>query len=498
MKTSFQDLLLSIPMYQLTFLTTLPHTLVYYETIATGISDQWFEDPTLLVIEKNEECIKLNDKDRVNQLIQDSNLVAIVICLQNQAPIQEDILSLYEECQVPIIQVDESAALSVFQERKKQCLCYSQMGIELNGFMNKGFMQIAAGLSKAMETPFLFFDEKDELLWQTGLEIDMQDLLAAKSFEKHPINISEHNYLTLVVSAQLAYWKKMLVDKYIGLTALLFQTEEMFREQREKLKEHFVYDLIYHKFQSKKVMVSQGKAWGWNLERAHHLFVINVDKFDEGSMNLEWMDEMIVHLETQKVHLNETIILFPFQDQIVVLLEDGENHTLNDRKRFVIEIANKIEQELKHNWPNCQFSIGIGKWYQDSINLNKSYQEAKMALQFGHLWFEGNRVFHMNDLGILHLLTHVHREILYDFSQEYLSSLIESDSEQGTEYVKTLKFYMQHQGIISEVSEALYVHPNTLRNRIKKIEEITGISLQNPVEFTNLVVAVKIHFSMFL
>jgi DNA-binding PucR family transcriptional regulator len=104
----------------------------------------------------------------------------------------------------------------------------------------------------------------------------------------------------------------------------------------------------------------------------------------------------------------------------------------------------------------------------------------------------------MNDLGILHLLTSIHREILYDFSQEYLSSLIESDSEQGTEYVKTLKAYIQHQGIISEVSEALYVHPNTLRNRIKKIEDITGSNLQNPEEFTNLVVALKIFVSMFL
>lgn len=498
MKASFQDLLLlSIPIYQLTFLTSLPRKLVYYETIASDISDQWFEEPTLLVIEKYEEWLKLNEKDWVNQLIQDSNLMAIVICLQNHVPIQEDCLALYQQCQIPIVQVADSSALAVFQEKNQPCFSYSQMSMELNGFMNKGFMNIAAGLSKALETPFLFFDENDQLLGHTGPEIDMQHILADTSFEKYPIQIVGDMYITLAVSAHLVDWQKGLVDKYIGLTALFLQTEEMFREQQEKLKEHFVYDLLYYKFESKKVMISQGKAWGWNLEKAHHLFVINVDQFDEKSMNLEWMDEMIVHLETQKAHLKETIIIIPFQDQIVVLVEDGDNRTLNERKSFVLEIANQIEQELKRNYSNCQFSIGIGKWYQDTIHLNKSYQEAKMALQFGHVWFENKRVFHMNDLGILHLLTHIHREILYDFSQEYLSSLLDSDRVQGTEYVKTLKAFIQHQGIISEVSDALYVHPNTLRNRIKKIEEITGFSLQNPVEFTNLVVAVKIHFSMF-
>ncbi len=496
MKVSFQDLLLSIPMYQLTFLTPLPKEQLYYETIASAISNQWFESPTLLVIENDAECMKLNEKERVNQLIQDSNLRAIVICLRNLVPIHEDILSLLQQCQVPIIQADGSSALAVFHDRNKPLFYYSQMSMELNGFMHKGFMQIASGLSMALETPFLYFDENDQLLWQTGPDIGIHHIAAGKSFEKYSINIAGHIHLTLAASAHLVDWQKRLVDKLIGLTALHFQTEEMFREQQEKFKEHFVYDLLYHKFESKKVMISQGKAWGWNLEKAHHLFVINVDQFDEESMNLEWMDEMITHLEAQKAHVKETIIFFPFQDQIVVMLEDGENRTFNDRKRFALEIANQLEQELMRNWQRCQFSIGIGKWYQDTVHLNKSYQEAKMALQFGHVWFENKQVFHMNDLGVLHLLTHIHREILYDFSQGYLSSLIDSDREQGTEYVKTLKAYIQHQGMISEVSEALYVHPNTLRNRIKKIEDITGVILQNPVDFTNLMVAVNIHFSM--
>ncbi len=119
-----------------------------------------------------------------------------------------------------------------------------------------------------------------------------------------------------------------------------------------------------------------------------------------------------------------------------------------------------------------------------------------MALQFGKVWLENNHVFHINDLGIFNLIIHLHKEILYDFCEEYLSFLIESDEKLGTEYLKTLKAYFQYHGNINEVSEALYIHPNTLRNRLKKIEDMTGVYLQNNVDFLNLMVAVKIYYSM--
>ncbi|MFZ7942816.1 PucR family transcriptional regulator [Neobacillus sp. 19] len=516
MMVSLQDLLYCLPMYQLAFFTPLPKEHVYYEKIASCISDQRFESPTLLVIQTEEECIKLNKKELAFQLIQDRNLIGIIICLQKNIPIQEDSLSLFQQCQVPIIQVEDAAALPIFQKKTNSHYSLSQMSKELNGFMNKGFMNITSGLSLALETPFLYLGENNQLLWQVGPEAELQKAFhwlksyervtkngssaeeVKHSFEPYLINIADQISLTLIASAHLVDWQKKLIDKLIGLTALFFQTEEMFRDQQERFKEHFIYDLLYHKFEAKKVMVKQGKAWGWNLERPHHLLIINVNDSNDIMGNFEWMDELIVHLEAQISQLNETIIIFPFQDQVILLVEDQEHRNHNERKKYAIKIAEQIEQGLLSMWPNGQFCIGIGKWYQDSINLNKSYQEAKVALQFGQVWFEKKRVFHMNNLGLVRLLTHIHREILYDFSQEYLSSLIESDGENGTEYVKTLKAYILHQGIINEVSEALYVHPNTLRNRLKKIEEITGVDLQKPEEFMNLMAAVKIHFSLSL
>jgi sugar diacid utilization regulator len=523
-KTLLQDLLFYIPLYQLTFLTPLPKGKTYFETVSTTIPDQWFESPTLLLLETGEECLKLSNIKYVNQLIQDSNLIGIIICQQQEIDIQEDCLSLLGECKVPIVTIEESITISDFLTYKKQDHTFSKLSMELNGFMKKGFMNIAANLSIAIEAPLLFFDENNQLLWQIGFQEDIEKVLqwlqkelhdnrktnnskaflheqtpfigAEEPYEKYVMDIAGQVQLTMISYANMEEWQKVIIDKFIGLSALFFQTEEITRDQQEKMKEHFIYDLLFHKFESKKVLIKQAKMWGWNLDKPHHLFIIDVSLSEETMIQIDWMDEMIIYLENYLSHFNNEIILFPFQDQMVVLLRDEINTNPSKRKTFVFEIAAKIEQALSSNWSSSQVHIGIGKWYQDSINLNKSYQEAKIALQFGKVWLENNRVFHINDFGIFNLIIHLHKEILYDFCEEYLSSLIESDEKLGTEYLKTLKVYFQYQGNINEVSDALFVHPNTLRNRLKKIEDMTGIFLQNNVDFLNLMVAIKIYYSM--
>ena len=270
----------------------------------------------------------------------------------------------------------------------------------------------------------------------------------------------------------------------------MLQTEEMFHEQQQQFREHFIYDLLYHKFESQQVMVKQARAWGWNLAKPHHLFVIDAEL--PGAADGNWLDGICAFLENKWAEENKPYIVFPFQDQIIVLIPDEENRTTNDRKNYILNAAVEIKKELNRQWPEIQIQIGIGKWYQSTLFLNKSYQEAKLALKFGQIWLEDRNIYHVNDLGVLRLLIHVHEEILDDYCREYLGQLIESDKTQGTEYIKTLKAFIGHRGSTSEVSQALFIHPNTLRNRTKKIEEMTGIELQDPQEFMNLIVAIKI------
>ncbi|WP_057773857.1 PucR family transcriptional regulator [Cytobacillus dafuensis] len=515
MKNSLQDLLIYIPLSQLTYITSLPKELVHYETILDNIPGQLLERPTLIILKNYDEWKKLNETEITIRLIQDPNLIGMVLCHPDPIIIQEEVFTHFLECQLPIIQVPDHSLIHVFQQTNEFLYPYSQLSIELQGFMEKGFISLASELSKGLNTPLLYFDQNEQILWQTGEKEELQEANrwfnihrrklkngeysnlntdVEGSFQVYTIQISEFMNHSLLASAQLLSWQKRMVDKLVGLTALSLQTQGIFEEQQEIFKEHFIYDLLFHKFESKKVMIKQGKTWGWNLEKPHHLLILNIELSDEFMTNMNWLEEIILFLEAEAATMKETIIVFPFQDQIILLLEDAEERINSERKNYVVETISHIEKSLSSKWSNIRFKIGIGKWYQDTINLNKSYQEAKLALQFGQSWFENNKnIFHINNLGIFRLLIHIQHELLYDFSLEYLSTLIEGDRENGTEYIKTLQAYIQHQGKISEVSETLYVHPNTLRNRLKKIEDITGLQLQDINDLLILTIAVGIY-----
>lgn len=509
-----QDVLLDIPLTQLSFLTVLPKEIVQYEAIIDFIPDYSLEKPTLMILEHAEEWDKLNEKAKTIRLIQDPNFVGLILCGSKDVYIQEEVGTLFLECGLPMIQLYDSSRLSVFQQTVDRLYPFSQASVELQEFMQKGFIHIAEELAEALQTPFLYFNHLDQLLWQTG---DNKDLLEAMrcfnlhrrklgnrtdanltmeigdAFQVYTLQISEGVKHSLLTSSQLANWQKRMIDKLVGLTAISLQTKEIFDEQQNNFKDHFIYDLLYHKFESKKVLVKQGKIWGWNLERPHHLIIVNIGLNNKTLSDLHWLDEFVFHIETEAVNLKEPLIVFPFQDQVIILLEDAEMRINCDRKNYVVQIVNHLEASLTSKWADVQINIGIGRWYQDTINLNKSYQEAKLALKFGKDWFGNNRtVFHINDLGVVSLLIHTHNELLLDFSKEYLSSLIESDQENGTEYIKTLQVYFQYDEKINEVSELLFVHPNTLRKRLRRIEEITGLQLQDSDDLMTLTIAVRI------
>ena len=62
--------------------------------------------------------------------------------------------------------------------------------------------------------------------------------------------------------------------------------------------------------------------------------------------------------------------------------------------------------------------------------------------------------------------------------------LREYDGEHGTRLVETLRTFLESGGSVGAASRALFVHPNTLRHRLSRIEALTG---RNPLRFEDRV-----------
>ena len=64
------------------------------------------------------------------------------------------------------------------------------------------------------------------------------------------------------------------------------------------------------------------------------------------------------------------------------------------------------------------------------------------------------------------------------FRNIWVRRLGEYDRQRQAQLTRTLEEFLRQRGNISATAQALYVHPNTLRQRLRRIEELTGISIK--------------------
>ncbi|MFE7069008.1 PucR family transcriptional regulator [Streptomyces sp. NPDC057620] len=67
-----------------------------------------------------------------------------------------------------------------------------------------------------------------------------------------------------------------------------------------------------------------------------------------------------------------------------------------------------------------------------------------------------------------------------DARHEGLEALAAHDAEQGSELARSLLAYLDGFGDVARTAEALNVHPNTLRYRVRKAISLSGISIDDP------------------
>ncbi|MBT2513237.1 PucR family transcriptional regulator [Arthrobacter sp. ISL-30] len=112
--------------------------------------------------------------------------------------------------------------------------------------------------------------------------------------------------------------------------------------------------------------------------------------------------------------------------------------------------------------------IGIGGAYTKPNGLRWSYFEARDAAAHGLPVNEPER------LSLTSLLLASEDVPLADMASESLTPLRKFDAAHGSELLATLESYLNHNGSVAAVAEALTLHRNTVRYRLAQITELTG------------------------
>ncbi len=125
--------------------------------------------------------------------------------------------------------------------------------------------------------------------------------------------------------------------------------------------------------------------------------------------------------------------------------------------------------------------VGVGEPYPRPSQLSRSLHEAQLALRLQKASSQEERTSSFAELDVLRMLASV--DDLADvegFVRKWLGVLADYDERKHTELLKTLTQYLQHGGGYEATSKALSVHRSTLKYRLHRIRELTGLDLSDP------------------
>jgi GAF domain-containing protein len=124
-------------------------------------------------------------------------------------------------------------------------------------------------------------------------------------------------------------------------------------------------------------------------------------------------------------------------------------------------------------------AIGVSNPCAGAASFPAGFEEARHAL-LGTTVLRGKpAAMAYDELGAYKYLLRMSLDAgVRDSHREAVGRLTEYDRQRSTALLPTLEEFLRRRGNISATAETLYVHPNTLRQRLRRIMEISGIDLR--------------------
>ncbi len=136
--------------------------------------------------------------------------------------------------------------------------------------------------------------------------------------------------------------------------------------------------------------------------------------------------------------------------------------------------------------------IGICDVRDLAADATRAYREAKDACCIAHALLGDGGAIAYSQVGAYRYLVQIDAgDAPRDRMRAAVDQLIAYDQKRRTALLDTLERYLSERRSVIESARALYIHPNTLRQRLGRIEELTGIDLDTD-DLLSLELAIKL------
>lgn len=158
----------------------------------------------------------------------------------------------------------------------------------------------------------------------------------------------------------------------------------------------------------------------------------------------------------------------------------------------IMEELDEHFSEFRDLLRTCRAFAGFSTGFGSLFKMNVAYRQACSAAKYGHRLSQAYGVYFYSKYYIYDLLdSYTQKFALQDMYVQKMKLLASSDDHEHSN-LELLKNYLLTERSISTTAKLMYMHRNSVIYRISRIQEILGISLDDPDVRLRLILSFKI------
>lgn len=268
---------------------------------------------------------------------------------------------------------------------------------------------------------------------------------------------------------------------------------------KEESRNSFMNELIFGKSVIKDDTIKRAVKYGYNIKKNYYAIVADIDNFstylkksgiDKEKKIVEVKEHILQVIDNVIKRYNKKYMYMIKSDSFYLMIAVDKNLS---KRNFIEEMARSINEEIIDNINDITVSIGIGTEASDLEGFKNAVLDAENAMEISKKLSGINSIGDSKKLGVYKMFFQIeNQDEMINLYNGTLGKLKEYEKLQAKELLNSLQVYIDENRNIGKASEKLFIHRNTMKYRINKIEEILECDLKDDKVMFHIILCFKI------
>lgn len=262
---------------------------------------------------------------------------------------------------------------------------------------------------------------------------------------------------------------------------------------KQNMTEHFLFGLIYDRLSITDKTLRKAVQCGYVPELTYQTVVFSLSHHnelmpdsDEDPLEMEMLKAVETRFKALIPDATQDILFFTHNTEITLL------YPLVTEELLAVKVSAFID-DFEKKFPRYRLKAGISPKWQHLQLLRDHYEKASLALRFLPIFRKNAKVLAYDELDVYCLLFSVSStDTLTDLYRKTLLPLISQEENVRTDLLHTLETYIDENSNLQRTASRLFIHVNTLRYRLHKLEQLLNCDLKDSQALFSLNLSLKI------